>query len=157
MARGADLLLTQKDEPRKTVNVKNGFPAGKEGKAQKDAMLEVLADLTAPQVLALQRIRRLPRFTHDNDRVVRALARLMRLAAAELWLVFRERGEVDFVELSSRAIGALGNDLDPSELGLRLDYGIRHLLVDEFQDTSPMQIELLSRISTITFIIDCGI
>lgn len=143
----ADLLLTKQSEPRKTVNVMNGFPAGKEGKAQKDAMLALLAELSAQQTLALQRVRRLPRITHDNDLVVRALARLMKLAAAELWLVFRERGEVDFVELSSRAIGALGDELDPSELGLRLDYGIRHLLVDEFQDTSPTQIDLLSRMT----------
>jgi ATP-dependent helicase/nuclease subunit A len=143
----ADLVLTQKDDPRKTVTVKNGFPAGKEGKAQKDAMLELLAELSAKQALALQRIRRLPQITHDNDKIVRALTQLMKLAAAELWLVFRERGEVDFVELSSRAIAALGDELDPTELGLRLDYGIKHLLVDEFQDTSPTQIDLLSRLT----------
>jgi ATP-dependent helicase/nuclease subunit A len=50
-------------------------------------------------------------------------------------------GEVDFGELAARAIAALGDDMDPSsELGLRLDWRIRHLLVDEFQDTSPTQI-----------------
>jgi ATP-dependent exoDNAse (exonuclease V) beta subunit len=143
----ADMLLTQKDEPRKTVTVKNGFPAGKPFKAQKDAMLERLAALDAAAVSALQRLRELPAPDHDNDEVVRALARLMKLAAAELWLVFREAGEVDFGELSARAIAALGDELDPSELGLRLDYRIRHLLVDEFQDTSPTQIELLMRLT----------
>jgi ATP-dependent helicase/nuclease subunit A len=139
----AVFLLTQKDEPRKTVNVKNGFPAGKEFKPQKDAMLERLAALDADAVGALQRLRELPAPDHDNDAVVRALAHLLKLAAAELWLVFRESGEVDFGELSARAVAALGDELDPSELGLRLDYRIRHLLVDEFQDTSPAQIELL--------------
>jgi len=143
----ADFLLTQKDEPRKTVNVKNGFPAGNAYKAQKDAMLERLAALDAEAVAALQRLRELPVPDHDNDAVVRSLARLMKLAAAELWLVFRESGEVDFGELSARAIAALGDELDPSELGLRLDYRIRHLLVDEFQDTSPAQIELLERLT----------
>jgi ATP-dependent exoDNAse (exonuclease V) beta subunit len=143
----AGFLLTQKDEPRKTVNVKNGFPAGKEFKAQKDAMLERLAALDADTVGALQRLRELPAPAHDNDAVVRALAHLLRLAAAELWLVFRESGEVDFGELSARAIAALGDELDPSELGLRLDYRISHLLIDEFQDTSPMQIELLERLT----------
>ncbi|MCX7146705.1 MAG: UvrD-helicase domain-containing protein, partial [Sulfuritalea sp.] len=143
----ADLLLTQKDEPRKTVTVNNGFPAGKEFKAQKDAMLAELAALDARVVAALQRLRELPSPDHDHDDVVRAMARLMKLAAAELWLVFRESGEVDFGELAARAIAALGDELDPSELGLRLDYRIRHLLVDEFQDTSPTQIELLERLT----------
>jgi hypothetical protein len=78
---------------------------------------------------------------------VRALARLMKLAAAELWLVFREAGEVDFGELAARAIAALGDEMDPTELGLRLDWRIRHLLVDEFQDTSPTQVELLQRLT----------
>jgi len=143
----ADFLLTQKDEPRKTVTVKNGFPPGKDFKPLKDAMLERLAALDAGAVAALWRLRQLPAPEHDNDAVVRALACLMKLAAAELWLVFREAGEVDFGELAARAIAALGDELDPSELGLRLDYRIRHLLVDEFQDTSPAQIELLERLT----------
>ncbi|MDK9704255.1 MAG: UvrD-helicase domain-containing protein [Sulfuritalea sp.] len=143
----AEFLLTQKDEPRKTVTVKNGFPAGKEFKAQKDVMLERLAALDAGAVGALRRLRELPAPDRGHDDVVRALARLMKLAAAELWLVFREAGEVDFGELAARAIAALGDELDPSELGLRLDYRIRHLLVDEFQDTSPAQIELLERLT----------
>ncbi|MCX7167169.1 MAG: UvrD-helicase domain-containing protein [Rhodocyclales bacterium] len=143
----ADFLLTKEGTARKTVNVRNGFPAGKEFKAQKEAMLERLAALDAVAVAALQRLRELPAPDHDNDAVVRALARLMKLAAAELWLVFREAGEVDFGELAARAIAALGDELDPSELGLRLDYRIRHLLVDEFQDTSPAQIELLERLT----------
>ena len=143
----ADFLLTKEGMARKTVTVNNGFPAGKEFKAQKDAMLAALAALDARAIAALQRLRELPAPDHDHDEVVRALARLMKLAAAELWLVFRESGEVDFGELAARAIAALGDELDPSELGLRLDYRIRHLLVDEFQDTSPTQIELLERLT----------
>ncbi|MCM2309150.1 MAG: UvrD-helicase domain-containing protein [Sulfuritalea sp.] len=143
----AEFLLTKEDQPRKTVNVKNGFPAGKEFKPQKDAMLAGLQALDGAAVAALQRLRELPAPDHDHDDVVRALARLMKLAAAELWLVFREAGEVDFGELAARAIAALGEEMDPTELGLRLDYRIRHLLVDEFQDTSPAQIELLERLT----------
>lgn len=151
----ADLLLTQKNEPRKTVRVNEGFPPGKEFKAQKDAMLAFLAEVDRSAVIALQRIRDLPQTgnsvknaaEHSQDEIIKALVGLMKLAAAELWLVFRENGEVDFGELSARAISALGDEFDPTELGLRLDYRIRHLLVDEFQDTSPMQIELLKRLT----------
>ncbi len=143
----ATFLLTQDDAARKTVNVKNGFPAGKEFKVQKDAMLAALESLSDDHVAALVRVRRLPTPEHDNDAIVRALVQLMKLAAAELWLVFREAGEVDFGELAARAIAALGNEDDPTDLGLRLDWHIRHLLVDEFQDTSPTQIELLERLT----------
>ncbi|MBI5900221.1 MAG: UvrD-helicase domain-containing protein [Rhodocyclales bacterium] len=146
----AAFLLTQDDTVRKTVNVRNGFPAGKEFKAQKDAMLAALAEVDQAQLAALVRLRQLPAPGKDGeggDGIVRALTRLMKLAAAELWLVFREAGEVDFGELATRAIDALGEDMDPSELGLRLDWCIRHLLVDEFQDTSPTQIRLLERLT----------
>lgn len=143
----AALLLTKEGSPRKTVTVKNGFPSAKEFKAQKEAMLAFLAALDAEQIAALRRIGDLPRAEHAQDAVIKALVGLMKLAAAELWLVFRERGEVDFSELSTRAIAALGEEDAPSELGLRLDYRVRHLLVDEFQDTSPLQIELLQRLT----------
>jgi ATP-dependent exoDNAse (exonuclease V) beta subunit len=143
----AALLLTKEGTPRKTITVKNGFPSAKEFKAQKDAMLAFLATLDARQVAALQRIGDLPRAAQTQDAVIKALVALMKLAAAELWLVFRERGEVDFSELSTRAIAALGEEDAPSDLSLRLDYRVRHLLVDEFQDTSPLQIELLQRLT----------
>ena len=42
----------------------------------------------------------------------------------------------------------MAGDLDePTELALRLDYQIKHLLVDEFQDTSPSQIGLLEKLT----------
>jgi ATP-dependent helicase/nuclease subunit A len=130
--------------------VNNGFPAGKEFKAQKEAMLAGIGPCLATRM-------RWPRWSGcaacrrraiDDDAIVRALARLMTLAAAELWLVFREAGEVDFGELAARAIDApWATSIDPTELGLRLDWRIRHLLVDEFQDTSPTQVELLERLT----------
>ena len=143
----AGFLLTDGDDARRRVDVRHGFPAGKEFKARKDAMQQALAALDEDRVERLARVRRLPTPTHEDDRIVRALATLMRLAAAELWLVFRDAGEIDFPELAMRAIAALGEESDPTELGLRLDWRIRHLLVDEFQDTSPAQVELLERLT----------
>jgi ATP-dependent exoDNAse (exonuclease V) beta subunit len=143
----ADFLLTREGTPRKTVNKNNGFPSEKELKPQKDAMLAALQGITEAQAEALRRVRALPATDGSGDGVVRAFARLMKLAAAELWLVFREAGEIDFAELAARAIAALGDEEDPTELGLRLDWRIRHLLVDEFQDTSPTQVELLQRLT----------
>ena len=72
---------------------------------------------------------------------------MLELAAAELWTVFHEAGETDFVEVAARARQALGSDAAPTDLALALDYRIRHLLVDEFQDTSPTQVDLLRRLT----------
>lgn len=142
-----ELLLTQKGELRKSVNVKQGFPANEESKPHKQALAEIVASIADTQPLA--RIRDLPNPQGDEDehRIVAALAQLLQLAAAHLWAIFQEAGEVDFVEVSRRALGALEDETGPTDLALRLDYRIQHLLVDEFQDTSPAQVELLRRLT----------
>jgi ATP-dependent helicase/nuclease subunit A len=61
--------------------------------------------------------------------------------------VFREAGEVDFTEITRAAIEALGGPESPSDLLYWLDYRIEHLLVDEFQDTSHSQYELLKALT----------
>ena len=92
----------------------------------------------------------LPNPTYE-DEAWESLESLMRilLRAAENWkLVMAETGEVDFSEIAHRAIESLGYEGAPSDLALRLDYRIRHLLVDEFQDTSASQIRLLKQLTT---------
>jgi ATP-dependent helicase/nuclease subunit A len=42
---------------------------------------------------------------------------------------------------------ALGEPEEPTDLALSLDYQIRHLLVDEFQDTSVSQFSLLEKLT----------
>ncbi|MDR2874863.1 MAG: UvrD-helicase domain-containing protein [Methylobacillus sp.] len=143
-----DLLLTKEGELRKTVNVNNGFPPNEESKTRKSMLLEIIAEISDPQALA--RLRALPDLCdHDEEwRIVGNLARLLQLGAAHLTAVFQEAGEVDFVEISNRALQALEeNESGPSELAMRLDYRIQHLLVDEFQDTSPAQVALLERLT----------
>ena len=62
-------------------------------------------------------------------------------------MVFRERGRVDFAELAIRASEALGQLDSPSDLALALGHRIQHVLVDEFQDTSYTQFELLQKLT----------
>ena len=54
----------------------------------------------------------------------------------------RERGEVDIGEVSRRLAGFLASDVVP-ELYYKLGEEIRHFLIDEFQDTSPVQWRVL--------------
>jgi ATP-dependent exoDNAse (exonuclease V) beta subunit len=144
----ATLLLTEQDTPRKALNKNMGFPP-KISDAQKQALLEVIEGLSASDVAALSQLRRLPEpgYTEEEWATVTALATLLKLAAAELWGVFHAAAEVDFIEIASRALQALGSAEAPTDLALSLDYRIRHLLVDEFQDTSPTQVELLQKLT----------
>ena len=64
-------------------------------------------------------------------------------AVAELLALFAERDSLDHPAVAAAARDALGFDAAPTELALALDYRIRHLLVDEYQDTSPSQARLL--------------
>jgi ATP-dependent exoDNAse (exonuclease V) beta subunit len=144
----ADLLLTQQGAWRRSVDKRCGFPpgAGAAGLAKQD-MLGLLDSLRSDEALAalLHEVRRLPDPVYPDHEwaMIEALFTVLRGAAAHLRLVFREQGRVDFSETALAAQEALGGELEPTELALRLDYRLRHLLVDEFQDTSQSQHELL--------------
>lgn len=49
--------------------------------------------------------------------------------------------------MTQSALLALGEIDSPSELALRLDYTLRHILLDEFQDTSSIQLRLLEKLT----------
>ncbi len=144
-------LLTGKAELRKTVTVKNGFPAGKECQAAKQRMLELLRELTTAEefVARLAAVRQLPggEYAEAQWRILECLVELLPLLVGELWLVFRGQGQADFAEIALKAKQALGDADNPSELLLRTDNDLRHILVDEFQDTSWLQYELLGTLT----------
>src|SRR3954463_5783350 len=83
------------------------------------------------------------RYTDEQWQTLGAILELLPRAAAHLKLVFAERGETDFTEVAQGAVRALGTPEHPTDLLLALDNQIRHLLVDEFQDTSYSQWQLL--------------
>src|SRR5439155_391802 len=75
-----------------------------------------------------------------------AILALLKPAVAHLKVLFGERGQADFTEFAHGALAALGSVDDPSDLLLSLDQKISHVLVDEFQDTSLSQFELLTQL-----------
>ncbi len=147
----ANLLLTKDGTLRRQLNRNIGFPAGKEFAGQKAAMGALLDELRGVAGLedALAVLARLPRpeLSDAEWATVECFSRLLRLAAGQLWLAFQEAGEVDFIEIAARARLALGDDEAPTDLAQALDYRIRHLLVDEFQDTSPSQVALIEKLT----------
>ncbi len=143
-----DFLLTQEDEWRKTVTVRNGFPVDRtrpHTKKRKDDMLFILGRLRQMSQLlgALCAVRHLPPAVYSEPQwaSLRHFFTVLRHAIAELRVVFAEQSTVDFTEISLVALDLLRRH--PERI-LDLAGGVRHLLVDEFQDTSRRQHELLT-------------
>ncbi len=146
----AELLLTANGAWRSRVDKRHGYPAGAAGKAWKDRLAALIATLADARLAkALADTRRLPPagYTDAQWQVLEAITELLKRAVGQLKLVFQARGQVDFTEVSQRALLALEDAEGPTDLALRLDYQIRHLLIDEFQDTSISQFELIARLT----------
>ncbi|MDO9612884.1 MAG: UvrD-helicase domain-containing protein [Serpentinimonas sp.] len=148
----AELLLTQEDKVRSASRAPSGLGFTRpEGKALTAPLLAALQALHADPAAAaaLARVRRLPEphIAAAEREQIADLLELLKCAAAHLWLQFGQAGEVDFVAIALQALQALGQSETPSELQLQLDHRVAHLLIDEFQDTSPLQLELLRRLS----------
>ena len=147
-----DLLLTKDGKWRKRVDKSIGFPpkAANSGalKAQLADVISLLAERPAIRQ-ALATIRRLPNTAFDDDEwtTCRAMVELMKAATAHLILVAERRGRTDFVAIALAANEALGANEAPSDLALSMDYRVEHVLVDEFQDTSLTQLQLIERLT----------
>jgi len=150
----ADELLT-KDGFRKPggINARRGFPAGKEFAEQKrlfQDILSQLADISGLEeaMLVLQKLPAEPGYSEQQWQLMQALFSLLILSAGQLQQYIAQHGEADFTEIALRALKALeGEQGSPSDLLLKLDYRIHHILVDEFQDTSLLQMRLLQNLT----------
>jgi ATP-dependent helicase/nuclease subunit A len=144
----AQVFFRENGEPYKTVNVLQGFPPGDATKAR---MLEALARLAEDAELCRQMValRYLPHPVYPQEQwlILEALLDVLPVAAAELQLVFQSQGQADYVESALRALQALGSAEEPTDLALAFDHRLQHLLVDEFQDTSFGQLDLLERLT----------
>jgi len=143
----AKLLLTEDGALRKAVDKRLGFPADR--KREKQRLLDLIAGLRSIEGfdVRLAAVRDLPpaRYTEDDWQIVRACFTLLRSAAAELQVAFAEAGNVDFTEIAQIALRVLrDSEGQPTDAALTVGDKIRHLLVDEFQDTSRRQHQLLT-------------
>jgi ATP-dependent exoDNAse (exonuclease V) beta subunit len=143
----AQTVLTKGGAWRKSLDVRAGFPPGAADKAtMQDLISELKRDPRTSEVLCELMNLPPPCYSDSSWERARDVAQLMVLAAAELEGVFREEGTVDFTAISLAALRALQDAVGPSDLALRLDYRLEHVLVDEFQDTSSAQLELLKQL-----------
>src|SRR3954462_3893093 len=126
-AEFAEAMLTKKNSWRKKIPEATALSGN-------ELLRQALSDLL-----------RMPpeRYSDAQWQVLQSLIELLPLAAAQLRVVFAERGEADFTEIAQGAVRSLGTAEAPTDLLLSMDARVRHILVDEFQDTSFSQWELL--------------
>ena len=167
----AELLLTKTSTSyRKKLDKRSGFPTASavmtkeeqtqnlsekdNAKNKKHLFGEVVTALNeTPEVLfLLGQIRNLPsQFYEDQQwQIIEALLEELPRTVAYLRLAFSQLNGTDFIEVATSALSALSDvsdTLEVSDLALKLDYQIHHLLVDEFQDTSYPQLKLLESLT----------
>ncbi len=117
-------LLTEKGTARK---FSEKIPGIEQVRSAQDLVLRVLA----------------ARQQHDAWLYQQRMARLSRLLIAEFTALKRERGWVDMNDVERAALVLLGDEVLSGWVQERLDARIRHLLIDEFQDTNPLQWQAL--------------
>lgn len=152
------LFLTNEDW-RKKLDKNIGFPPDSAAKNKEEkllfssmkkhmqTLLEILQEKESLR-LALIEVSKAPESFYQEHQwqTLKALHDVLRIAVAQLKLVFQTEGKIDYIENSQAALLALGTDEHPTDLALALDYQIKHILIDEFQDTSNSQYRLLEKL-----------
>ncbi len=115
-------------------------------KDQATRLRDLVEELRSDEVLdAIKLVKNLPpiKYPADQWEVAKALFRVLSRALAELQLVFALRGQCDFAEPGLLAQVALRRDGAVNDYNDALGMKLQHLLVDEMQDTSSSQYELI--------------
>ncbi|MEE2782134.1 MAG: UvrD-helicase domain-containing protein [Pseudomonadota bacterium] len=140
---GLDVLLTQKNELRKRFTRNDGV-GDQDQVRQLNQWLLSLHDRGIAELLEKYALVP-PPVTVVDLHIPTLASTVLSLAAVELKKIFQDRHEVDFSELLRAAMNAIRDrEGRPTDLALLLDYRIKHILVDEYQDTSRAQFEFFS-------------
>ncbi len=153
----ANLFLTNDGTLRKPkgINKTLGFPSGKDKieKQTKASFISLLESLAGEEELLeiLVGVSKLPdpHYTDEEWEVLKDTLKLFPDLSQTLRQVFMERRKVDHTEISLSAMKSLaqepesGGPLLYTDLLLYMDFKLRHILIDEFQDTSFKQFSLL--------------
>ncbi|SFV65263.1 ATP-dependent DNA helicase pcrA [hydrothermal vent metagenome] len=124
-------LLTQKGDWRKKI-IKD-FPHFEENTKLQDLLIE-LDNLPSKNY-------------QDNEwQILKDISQVLKLCLAELQIIFKKERITDYIEIHQNALNVLGESDNPSDLALYLDYKTQHILIDEFQDTSFSQYNLLEKL-----------
>ncbi|HEY0233753.1 MAG TPA: double-strand break repair helicase AddA [Afipia sp.] len=127
------LFLTDEPKPRSSLYTKTLTKA--------QPTLTSLLDLEQPRMLALIEKRRA---AAARDRTAALLA-IATAVAAHYRREKQTRGLLDYDDLIDKTLAMLGN-VSSGWVHFKLDRGVDHVLIDEAQDTSPRQWDIIERI-----------
>ncbi|HNV58093.1 MAG TPA: UvrD-helicase domain-containing protein, partial [Rhodoferax sp.] len=125
LAGAQDALLTQKGTPRKLSDKVAGIETVRQAQ---DCLMAIAQAQVQHQA-----------WLHQHR-----MARLTRLLAQDYAQLKRERGWLDMGDLERAALALMSDPVLSGWVQERLDARVRHLLIDEFQDTNPLQWQALS-------------
>ncbi len=120
-----DALFTQAGTPRKFSEKLIGIETVRQAQ---DLVLQVLA----------------AQAQHEAWLHQQRMARMTRLLVAQYAQLKRDRGWIDMGDLERSALALMADPVLSGWVQERLDARVRHLLIDEFQDTNPLQWQALS-------------
>lgn len=155
----SDLFLTKDGKWRARIDKRQGFPAGDKSdkefdslcKQRKQEFNETITGLKEQAGLleTLDFIRRLPDPHSETEQwaFLSALTRVLIHMSGQLLLSFSQFGMMDYAQAGAAARNSLGSEDNPTDLAMSLDHAIQHILVDEFQDTSQLQLEILQQLT----------
>ena len=143
----ARLALTDKGTGHWRIRINRALGAGFEAATAQEALRACIERLgampaaraTLHDVMALPS----PQLGPADAAALAALSRVLRAAAVQLQARFALEGRVDHIYVAGAARAALAEGGMPTDLALRTGLSLRHILVDEFQDTSVAQLDLL--------------
>lgn len=147
----AALTLTQKGEWRKPKGITKALGPAYEAKAAKEALRDYLERVSgvpgAREILLELASLPAPELVESDAAAIMALSRVLRAAAVQLQAEFASDGRVDHTYIAGAARAALADAGLPTDLALRTGLSLRHILVDEFQDTSLSQFDLVEALT----------
>ena len=148
----SEWLMTKDGNFKKRGTKKEGFPS-KVLKTEKE-QLKFLKDEFAEigvvfsDGVSQDAMRFIALIDNQDDIFLNDVMMLLKILVAQLRITMEHLGEYDFTEFAMRGLSVLGLPETPSEMLLKLDYQIRHILVDEAQDTSNLQLNALRMLTS---------
>jgi ATP-dependent helicase/nuclease subunit A len=138
LERVRDHVLTQDGSPRKRLkHRKDQFRSARDYERHLAAV-----GMVGPHLAAA-----LHAYRDDINRLLaRAVRRLFALALDQYQRTLQKHGVLDFSDVLQRTLGLLGQMDEFSRSRFKLEARYQHVLVDEFQDTSRAQWDLVERL-----------
>ena len=144
----SNLLLTPAGTWRKQFNIRLGFNKDDpKSTGDKSWLLDTIDQHAHDNALIdlLIQIRILNEITYTEKQweILSDLVDILPYLVAQLHILFRNHQAVDFNEINLNAAYALKALDSNTDIALYLNHAIKHILVDEFQDTSNLHFEII--------------